>query len=144
MKNLDELFKNAARLNAPDSLERRVMEGIRANERAGSPGWFTALGGWLRSSLTGPARAGFAFAAVTAVVALAIALNAPDVKVPAPSAVVAEMRQVNDYIYETLGDVYAGAGNVNSAATLESDDVNEFVKTHVESVFWINGGSDNA
>lgn len=144
MKNLDELFKNAERLNAPDTLRKRVMEEIRADEKARKPGWVTALAEWLRRPLTGPARAGFAFGAVTAAVALAIVVNAPDVKVPAPIAVVAEMRQVNDYIHETLGDVYTGAGNVNSAATLESDDVNEFVKTHVESVFWINGGSDNA
>jgi hypothetical protein len=144
MKNLDELFKNTARLNAPDSLERRVMEAIRANENSGAPGWFTALAELFRSSLTGPARVGFALGAVTAAVALAIVVNAPAVKVPAPIAVVAEMRQVNDYIHETLGDVYAGADNVNSAATLEPDDVNEFVETHVESIFWINGGSDNA
>jgi hypothetical protein len=144
MRNLDELFKNAARLNAPDALQRRVMDEIRANERARKPGWLASLTEWLRLPFTGPARAGFAFGAVVAVVAVAIVVNAPGVKAPAPTPVLAEMWQINDYIHDTVGDAYAGAGSVNSVAALESDDVNEFVTTHVESVFWIDGGSDNA
>lgn len=144
MKNLDELFKNAARLNAPDSLQRRVMEEIRADERAGKHGWFAIFAEWLRSSLTGPMRAGFAFGAVTAAVALAVVVNAPDIKAPAPIALVAEKGQINDYMNETIGDMYAGAGSVINAAALNPDDVNEFVTTNVESVFWIDGGADNA
>ena len=143
MKNLDDLFKNAARLDAPDSLQGRVMEKIRADESAGKPGWLATLAEWLRLSLAVPMRAGFAFGAVAAV-ALAIVVNAPYIKAPAPIAVLAEMGQINDYIHDNVGDVYAGAGGVNSAPALESDDLNEFVTTHVESVFWINGGSDNA
>lgn len=144
MKNLDELFKNAERLNAPDTLQQRVMEKIRADEKARKPAWVTALAEWLRWPLTGPARAGLAFGAVTATVAIAIALSGQGLKVPASPPAVAEMGQINEYIHETVGATYAGAGGVNNAETLESDDVNEFVATHVESVFWINGGSDNA
>lgn len=143
MKNLDELFRNATKLNAPDTLQARVMEEIRADAMPRKPGWLTALTERLRLQLSVPARVGFALGAVAAVT-IAIAVNAPDIKAPAPAVVVAEMSQVNDYMNETLGDAYTGAWSVNGAAALESDDVNEFVKTHVESVFWINGGSDNA
>lgn len=144
MKNLDELFKNVARLEAPDTLQRRVMEEIRAHERESEPGWLATLARWLRLSLTRPARVGFALGSVAAAVTIAILVNAPDIKAPAPAAVVADMSQINDYMNEELGDAYAGTWSVNGASALGSDDVNEFVTTHVESVFWINGGSDNA
>lgn len=144
MKNLDELFKNAVRLNAPDTLQRRVMEEIRVHESERKPGWLDAVAEWFRLSLTHPARAGFALGAVAVAVAISIAVNAPDIKAPAPASVVADMSQINDYMNETLDDAYAGAWSFNGALAVESDDVNEFVKAHVESVFWIDGGSDNA
>lgn len=144
MKNLDELFRNTARLNAPDTLRKRVMEGVCASESERKPGWLDAVAEWFRLTLTHPARVGFALGAVAVAVAISIAVNAPDIKAPAPTSVVADMSQINDYMNETLDDAYAGAWSVNGAPSLEPDDVNEFVKAHVESVFWIDGGSDNA
>lgn len=144
MKNLDDLFRNTARLDAPDTLQRRVMEEIRANERERKPGWLDTVADLLRSSFTHPARAGFALATVVVAVAVSIAVNAPDMKAPAPIAQAPDMSQINDYINETLGETYAGALGVNGASSMESDDVSDFVATHVESIFWIDGGSDNA
>ncbi|MBF0291434.1 MAG: hypothetical protein HQK86_04685 [Nitrospinae bacterium] len=144
MRNLEELFKNTPRLEAPDTLQRRVMEEIRAHEKERKPGWFDTVADLLRSSLTHPARAGFALATVAVAVAVSIAVNTPGIRAPRQIVQAPDMSQINDYMDETLDDTYAGAWGVNGASSMESDDISDFVATHVESVFWIDGGSDNA
>jgi hypothetical protein len=140
MRDLDELLKNAGRLEAPDSLKQRVMREIRADDRTEKPGWLVDLAEWLRRSLTGPARAGVALATVAVALAVAIGVHSPWPEAPVSIMAVVEM---DEFLEEMIGPMHAALLDANGAAA-ESDDVNDFVTTHVESVFWIDGGPDNA
>ncbi len=144
MRNLDELFKSAERLNAPDSLKERVMETIHVHEKAGKSGWSVRPAEWLGNLFTRPARAGFALAGVAVAVAVAIGVHAPRPEAPPSVVAVGEKNEINEFLGETIGPVYSARRDLNGAAGMVPDDVDEFVKTSVESVFWINGGSDNA
>ena len=140
MKSLDDLFKSVKKLEAPDSLRRRVMETIHAHETAEKSGWLAWPADWLRGLFQNPARAGFALAAVA--VAIMIGVHAPRPDAPAPAMVTES--EINEFLRETIGPVYAARWEINSGSIMVSEDVNEFVKTSVESVFWIDGDSDNA
>lgn len=144
MKNLDELFKSAERLNAPDSLKQRVMETIHVHEKAGKPGWLVRPAEWFSNLFTRPARAGFALAAVAVAIAVAVGVHEPRPEAPASVVAAGERSEINEFLGETIGPVYSARRDLNGGAIMVSDDVDEFVKTTVESVFWINGGSDNA
>ena len=144
MRNLDELFKSAERLNAPDSLKQRVMETICVHEKAVKPSWLPRPAEWLGDLFTRPARAGFALAAVSVALAVAVGVHAPRPEAPATLVAAGEISEINEFMGETIGPVYSTRRDLNGSAAMVSDDVDEFVKTTVESVFWINGGSDNA
>jgi hypothetical protein len=142
MKSLDDLFESVKKLEAPDSLQRRVMEAIRADEAAEKYGWLVWPADWLRGLFQNPARAGFALACVSVAVAVMIGVHAP--RPDAPAMELTEKSEINEFLRETIGPVYAARWDINSGSIMVSEDVNEFVKTSVESVFWINGDSDNA
>lgn len=144
MRDLDELFRSADRLNAPDSLRQRVMETIRPHDEAEKPGWLIRPVEWLDGLFRRPARAGFVLAAAAVVIAVAVGVRAPRTQTTVLIVDPGERSEINEFLGETVGAVYPARHDLNGAAVMVPDDVREFVKTSVESVFWINGGSDNA
>lgn len=147
MKNIDELFRSAESLTPPDSLKQRVMDEIRAGEPAAKPGWRERISDWLDSMTLHPARTGFAIASVALALAVSTTFQSPDTGVMkhAPTVAVAvDVKEINDFMVETIGSVYSVRRETYGTAAVEQEDVADFVKGHVEPAFWINGGLDNA
>ncbi|MBI5816345.1 MAG: hypothetical protein HZB29_12125 [Nitrospinae bacterium] len=141
MKDIDGLFKKAARHEAPDRLWAQVLERIEKTPRQ-NPGIGWRLVEFLRP-LFRPRLARLAWPAAAAMAALVIALRLTSVPAPGPVDP-ATAAAVN----EIMAEVFNGEASVLASAPDFGEDpgasLDEFIETQLEDIYGINGGVTNA
>jgi len=135
---LDELFEKTHRMEAPDSVRRRVMGRIEA-EMAGAQE--TTLFKRVGAMVFG-ARAALSLAAVAAAAVLAIRITVPAGMEPQKVIDTKVYTEVSEFIGANLGPVYKTNGQAAGVAEDESIDLETYVTNQFQEIFWINGGNN--
>lgn len=144
---LDDLFGNAPLLEPPGALKTKVMESIGKDSSSGenAPG---RTGVVIRYFFT--KRAAISFAAVAAALLLAVRIF-PGVYVTTGPEQVAELTapkaeapddKINEFVEEALSQVFGAGPGVDVAHDDESMDIDMYISSQFEEIFWINGGNN--
>jgi len=141
MNDLDELFRKAKKLEAPDTLWKKVSDGVSETQRE-KPAF--SLGETVKS-IFAPVwvRAAVPLAVTAAAIAIVIRLSATTT---VPEIYDAEtIAAVNEAISEAYGENGAFAEHPSYAANgLAKEDINEFINEQLNEIYRINGGDNNA
>ncbi len=142
---LDRLFEKAPLLEPPDSLKRSVMGEVRADAGAAeAPPPFAGVSRYFQSR-----RAAWSFVAVAAAILLTVRILGWPELTPAPMPVevpavreIASAAQLDEFLDETLGPVFDFKQDEVFTYEDESADIDRFISTHLNEIFWIDGGSN--
>lgn len=144
---LDSLFSKALLLEPPGSLKAKVMESI-GKESALNEDMPARIGVITRFLFA--KRVAVSFAAVAAALLLAFRIfpgafigTAPEqvAGLSAPRAAVPDDK-INEFVEEALSNVFDAEPGMDVAYDDESMDIDMYISTQFEEIFWIDGGSN--
>jgi len=134
---LDDVFRDAKRLQAPPSLKARVMREIRTHEQAAkAEGWMEKI----KERLT-LGRAAWSLAAAAAALVMAISLFPAGEHVKNETAPENEA-EIAAFMEDTLGPVFSYKPADTSAVNAEQNDLETYMRSQLEEIFWINGNGN--